>query len=122
MGNLSLRDIVIYHKGLNPPRFDNLEDRTKEAPWGDTCKIRVWGQEESLEADEDLPTLTKSPPQIPTKLEEVDKDAVRFQSHEGVHGQAVVDQRYFGTVQEVDPGLAPQDEPLLFQIPPQTIQ
>ena len=76
MGHLSPTEIVRYQKGSDPPRSSTLEERTKDDPWGDTCKIRIWGQGKILEAREDLLTLTESPYQIPTNLEEVDKDAV----------------------------------------------
>ena len=76
MGHLDPKYIVRYQKGSDPPRFATLKERTKEAPWGDTCKIWIWGQDNSLGSGEDLLTLTKIPSQIPTNLEEVDKDAV----------------------------------------------
>ena len=46
----------------------------------------------------------------------------RSRAHEGGYGKYVVNQGYFGSGQEGAPGLAPQTEPLLLQIPPQTIQ
>ena len=49
---------MIYHKGSDPPIFATLEERTKEATWGDTRKIQILGQEESLEVGEDLVNLT----------------------------------------------------------------
>ena len=58
--------IMRYQKGSDKPRFATLEEHTKEAPWGNTCKIQVFGQDDILEAREDLLTLTKSPSQIPT--------------------------------------------------------
>ena len=61
MGHLSPKDILRYQKGLYPPRFSTLEERTKEAPWEDTQKIRVFGQGNILEAGEDLLTPTESP-------------------------------------------------------------
>ena len=72
MGKLSPKDIVIYQKGSDLPIFETLEERTKEAPWGDTCK--KLGQDKSLEVGEELLTPTERPYQIPTNLEEVDKD------------------------------------------------
>ena len=65
-----------YHKGSDPPIFATLEECIKEDPWGDTCKIWIWGQDNSLDAGEDLLTMIKIPYQIPTNLEEVVKDAV----------------------------------------------
>ena len=61
-----------YKKGSDPPIFDTLEEHTKEATWGDTRKIRIWGQYKILEVVEDLLTLTDSSSQIPTNLEEVE--------------------------------------------------
>ena len=60
--------IMRYQKGSYPSIFSNLEECNKEAPWGDTWKIRIWGQYESLEAGEDLLTPADSPSQIPTNL------------------------------------------------------
>ena len=65
-----------YQKGSDPPIFVALEERTKEAPWGDTWKIMMLVQDKILEAGEDLLTLTKIPSQIPTKLDKVDKNTV----------------------------------------------
>ena len=48
MGHLSPTYIVRYQKGSDPYKFSTLEERTKEAPWVDTRKIRVLGQYESL--------------------------------------------------------------------------
>ena len=77
MGKLAPGDIFRYQKGSDTNRFVTLEERTKEAYWGDTYKIRILGQNESLETVEDPLTTTKSPSQIPTNLEEVgDKDTV----------------------------------------------
>ena len=76
MGNLSPKDIVRYHKGSDPPRFSNLEERTKVSPWGDTWNIWLLGQDKNLEAGEYLLTTTKIPSQIPTILEKVNKDAI----------------------------------------------
>ena len=76
MGHLYPKEISLYQKGSDTPRFFTLEERTKEDPWGDIWNIRIWGQDKSLEAGEDPPTPTKSPFQIPTNLEEVGKDAV----------------------------------------------
>ena len=82
MGRLAPKDIVRYHKGSDPPRFAILEDSAKEDPWGDTWKIRIWGQDKSLEAVKDLLTPTYSPSQIPTNPKEMEK--------EGGHGQDMV--------------------------------
>ena len=76
IGHLSPEDIVRYHMESDQPTFETLEERTNEAPWGDTRKIRIWGQDGSLEAGKDLLTPNKSPYQIPTKLEEVYKDVI----------------------------------------------
>ena len=76
IGHLSPKDILRYQKGSYPPRFATLEERTKEAPCGVTWKIRILGQDKSLEAGEDLLTLTRSPSQISTNLEELDKDSI----------------------------------------------
>ena len=76
MGSIAPKDIIRYQKGSDQPILSNLEELTKEAPWGDTQKIRILGQDKSLEAGEELLTPTKSPPKTPTNLEEVDKDAI----------------------------------------------
>ena len=70
------RDSCTYLMHLYPPIFIAQEERTKEAPWGDTCKIRILGQYKSLESGEDLLTPTESPFKIPTNLEDVDKDVI----------------------------------------------
>ena len=62
-----------YQKGSDLPIFATLEEHNKEAPWGDTWKILILGQDKSLEVGKDLLTTTKRPSQIPTNLEEVDK-------------------------------------------------
>ena len=67
---------MIYQKGLDPPIFTTLEECTKEAPFGDTWKIRILGQGKSLGVEEDLLTMTGSTSQILTNLEKVDKDSV----------------------------------------------
>ena len=61
MGHLDPVDITRYQKGSDPPRFDTLEERTKEDPREDTWKIRILGQDKSLDAGEDLLTPTESP-------------------------------------------------------------
>ena len=76
MGNPLPKDIVRYQKGLYTPRLSTLEECTKEAPWGDTCKISILVQDENIESGEDLLTPTKSPTPIHTKLEEVGKYAI----------------------------------------------
>ena len=76
MGHLAPRDIVRYQKWSDPSRFATPEEHTKESPWGDTWKTRILGQDKSLEVGEDALTLTNSPSQIPTNLEEVDKYAI----------------------------------------------
>ena len=48
MGHLSPKDIVRYQKVSYPPMFATLEERTKEAPWIYTCKIRILGQDKRL--------------------------------------------------------------------------
>ena len=65
MGPLYLKDIVRYHKGSDQTRFVTLEEITKDDPWGDTRKIHFLCQYKRLEAEEDLITMTKSPPQTP---------------------------------------------------------
>ena len=50
VGRLSPKDIIRYQKGLDPPRFPTLEERTKEAPWEDTFKSRILGQYKSVKA------------------------------------------------------------------------
>ena len=51
MGYLALGDTVRYHKGPDSPGFATLEEqRTKEASWGETRKIRILGQYDSTEA------------------------------------------------------------------------
>ena len=76
MSNLSPKYIVKYQKGSDTPTFDTIEDYTKEAPWGNTWKIRILGQDKGLEAGEDLLIPTKTTSQIPTNLKEVDKYAI----------------------------------------------
>ena len=61
MGRLSPNYIVRYQKGSDTPRFATIEEHTKDSPWGDTWKIRIWGQDKSLEAGEDLLTPTEIP-------------------------------------------------------------
>ena len=78
MGHPSPRYIVIYQKGTYLPIFYTLDERTKEVPWGDTWKIRILGQDKSLEAGKDLLTLIKSPLYFPTNLEEVEKDTLGY--------------------------------------------
>ena len=75
-GNLSPKDIVRYQKESYTPTLSTLEERNEEAPWEETYKICILGQDESLEPGEDLISPTKSPSQIPTNLEEVYKDEV----------------------------------------------
>ena len=41
MGHLSPKDILIYQKGSDPSRFAAIEERTKEATWVYTWKIRI---------------------------------------------------------------------------------
>ena len=60
IGCLSPKGIVRYQKVSDAPRFTTLEEHTKESPWGGTWKIRVLGQDESLEAGEYLLTPTES--------------------------------------------------------------
>ena len=76
MGYLDPGYIVRCQKGSYPPIFANLERHINEATWGDTWKILILGQNESLEAGEDLLTPTKSPSQTPINLEEVDKNMI----------------------------------------------
>ena len=76
MGQISPKDILRYQKGSDPTRLATLEERTKEAPCGVTWKIRILGQDKSLEAGEYLLNPTKSPSRIPTNLEEAEKDAI----------------------------------------------
>ena len=45
MDYLDSGDVFRFHQGVDNHQFDTLEEHTKEAPWGDTWKIRVWGQE-----------------------------------------------------------------------------
>ena len=76
MGPLPPKGIVMYHKGSYRTISATIEERNKEDPWGDTWKTKILGQDESLEAGEDLLTPTKIPYQISTHLEGADKDAV----------------------------------------------
>ena len=76
MGHLAPKYIVRYQKGSDPPVFSTLEEHTKEAPWVDIWIIRIWGQDNILEAGEDLLTPNNIPSQIPTNLEEVEKETV----------------------------------------------
>ena len=50
MGYLALGDIGRYQKGADQPRFATLEERIKEASWGDTFNNRILGQEDTLES------------------------------------------------------------------------
>ena len=50
MGYPSTKDIMQYKKGLDPPIFSTLEERTKEAPWRYNWKILILGQDKSLES------------------------------------------------------------------------
>ena len=50
MEYLSPRYKVRYQKGQNPPKFSTIKEHTKEPPWGDTWKIRILGQDKSLES------------------------------------------------------------------------
>ena len=61
MGHLYQKNIVIYQKGSYKHTFNTIEERTKETPWGDTWRIRILGQDESLEAEEYLLNPTYSP-------------------------------------------------------------
>ena len=72
MGHLSPGDILRHHKGSDPPIFATIEERTNEASWGDVWKIRILGQEKSLESGEDLLTPTNITSPIITKLYEVE--------------------------------------------------
>ena len=76
MGHLSPGDIVRYQKGTDPPIFSTLKDLNKEYSWGNTWKIRILGQYKILEAGEDLLTPPRSPYQLLTNLDWVDKDAL----------------------------------------------
>ena len=62
-----------YPKQTYGHRFYTLEKCIKESPWGDTWKIRIWRQEETLEAGEDILTPTNIPSQLPKNLEVLDK-------------------------------------------------
>ena len=64
MGYLALGDIVINQKEEDWHQFSALEERIKEATWGETWKIRIWGQEDIPEAGEDLLTLNGSSSQL----------------------------------------------------------
>ena len=66
MGQIYPGYIVRYRRGEDQPWFDTLEERSKEASWGDIWKIQILVQEETLEAVEDLLTPTKIPSQLPT--------------------------------------------------------
>ena len=76
MGHLPPKDTVIYQKGTDLTRLATLEERTKEAPWVNTWKIRILGQDKSLESGEDLLTPAKIPSQIPINLEVVGNDGI----------------------------------------------
>ena len=76
MYHMSAKDIVIYRKESDQPIFTTIEENTKEAPWGDTCKIWILVQDKSLKAGEDLLTPTKSPYQVLTNLKGVGKDEI----------------------------------------------
>ena len=65
-----------YQNGEYQPQFPTLDDCIKDLLWRDTRKIRILGQEYTLEAGEDPPTPTKIPYQLPTNLEKLDKDVV----------------------------------------------
>ena len=76
MGHLVPGYIVGYHKVQYPPIFATFEECTKEASGGDTCKIRILCQEESLYAGKYHLTPTKIPSHHPTNYKYVDKDVV----------------------------------------------
>ena len=41
-------DILRYHQGSDHPQFSTLEERTKEALYGYTQRIRIPGKEENM--------------------------------------------------------------------------
>ena len=47
LGYIASKDITRYQKWSDSTRFATLEERTKEAPSGDTYKIRILGQDNS---------------------------------------------------------------------------
>ena len=61
MGIQAPKYIVRYQIGSYTTILTTLEERTKETPWGDTWRIRILGQDESLEAEEYLLNPTYSP-------------------------------------------------------------
>ena len=61
MGHPSLWNIMRYHKGVEQPCFETLEQRTKEDSLGNTCKVQILVKEDTIEAGEDLLTPTEIP-------------------------------------------------------------
>ena len=57
-------------------QFATLEEQIKDSSWGDTQKIRILGQEETLESEEDLLNANESPLQPPANLEGVENYVV----------------------------------------------
>ena len=76
MGHLGPGDIVVYLKGADQSLFATLEDHIKEAFWGDTQKIGIFVQEDTLKVGEDLLTPTNIPYQITNNFDEVYKDVL----------------------------------------------
>ena len=68
MEYLSTGYFMRYHQGSDLQQFITMENQIKEAPWGDTWKIRIMEQEETLEVREDLLTPTNRPSQLPKNL------------------------------------------------------
>ena len=122
MGNLTPKDIVRYQKDSYPPIFATIQERTKEAPWGDTWKIRIWGQYKSLQVGEDLLTPTESPPKIPTNLEELEKYEVGANLTREDMAKLWSTEQLLGLGRQGNTGLVPKAETWLFQIPTHTIQ
>ena len=79
IGHLEPGDNVKYQNVSDQPCFSTLVEHIKEAPWLDTCKIRILGQEMILESGEDFLTLTETPFQLPTSLDELENDMVGYE-------------------------------------------
>ena len=105
MRHLAPGDIVGYQKDEYQPLFSTLEEHTKDTYGGNTWKIRDWGQEENIEAVEDLLNKTESPSKSNNQLGGYEQGCGWSQVHEGGHGQSVINLGTFGTGKEGVPVL-----------------
>ena len=102
---------IFHHGGLH--QGGSLERHMKNTDFG--TRLEPVGRRR-------LPHYNQYPVPNTQQLEGGGKICGRCQDHEGGHVQDVVKRGPFGTGREGFPCLAPQAEPLLFQIPPKTIQ